>query len=196
MRKRPFKPRPNTPLRHTLEERFWSFVVKGPGCWQWTGWTNRKGYGEMGRGRASEGHVIASRVSWEIHNGPIPEGMIVRHKCDNPPCTNPDHLELGTHLDNVRDAWNRGRMPTGDQHWSRRFPEKWMAVRFVAPSSTSHPQARFTDDTLADVRDRLARRESKASIARLYGVAWITIADIANGRSYRESFHGTSTKRS
>jgi len=52
---------------------------------------------------------MAHRTSWQIHNGSIPEGMLVLHKCDNPPCVNPEHLYLGTAIENNRDAAARKR---------------------------------------------------------------------------------------
>jgi len=60
-------------------------------------------------GTATTHPVRGHRVSWEIHNGPIPEGMSVLHKCDNTICTNPEHLYLGTQTQNMQDAWDRGR---------------------------------------------------------------------------------------
>ena len=87
-------------------DRFWLKVRKTKGCWLWQAALN-KGYGVVG----FEGRVIlASRVSWELANGPIPLGMGVLHHCDNPPCVNPAHLYAGTQADNFRDARQRGRI--------------------------------------------------------------------------------------
>ena len=88
------------------EERFWAKVEKSGECWIWTASRRGKGYGLVRfRGRNAQAH----RASYEMHNGPIPDGAVVRHKCDNPPCVNPDHLELGTVADNNRDMSERGR---------------------------------------------------------------------------------------
>lgn len=100
----------------TYEQRvanFWTRVVKANGCWGWNGargaFVGKKGagYGVM---RFQTFNVQAHRFSWEIHNGPIPDGLLVLHTCDNPPCCNPDHLFLGTYLDNARDRDSKGRL--------------------------------------------------------------------------------------
>ncbi len=91
-----------------LETRFWKKVVKHEGCWGWTGATSR-GYGKLGKGRGGEGSVYAHRVSYEIHYGPISDDIDVLHKCDNPPCTNPEHLFSGTAKDNAQDMVRKGR---------------------------------------------------------------------------------------
>lgn len=93
--------KPPTPI----EERFWPKVrVAGlDECWLWTGsLTTNGGYGQLARNRRL-GPIRANRVSFEIHRGPIPEGMCVLHTCDTPACVNPNHLFLGTRGDNCRD---------------------------------------------------------------------------------------------
>lgn len=81
-----------------FERRF----EKGDGCWEWKGAKTKAGYGWFSA-------KIASRISWEIYRGKIPKDMLVCHKCDNPPCVNPDHLFLGTHKDNTLDMIKKGR---------------------------------------------------------------------------------------
>lgn len=92
-------------------ERFWARVdVRGPDeCWVWTGGRNSREYGVVWpRGSTNIG---AHRLSWELANAvPIPAGLFICHRCDNPPCVNPAHLFLGTHQDNMRDAIAKGRM--------------------------------------------------------------------------------------
>lgn len=89
-----------------LETRFWQRVEKTDGCWRWTGPLHAFGYGLIWRGGNNVG---AHRISWEIHVGPIPDGLFVLHRCDNPPCVRPDHLFLGTQADNIHDMVAKGR---------------------------------------------------------------------------------------
>lgn len=77
-------------------------------CWEWLGSRNPAGYGVINVGRA---RVLAHRYSAERLGGLNAEGLVVRHKCDNPPCVNPAHLEVGTRADNNRDTKERGRRP-------------------------------------------------------------------------------------
>lgn len=91
-------------------ERFWPKVeVLGPqDCWLWTGCRGKKGYGKF----YADGHnVQAHRFSYLLAFGPIPEGKLVLHECDNPPCVNPLHLKLGTCADNTADMVRKGRSP-------------------------------------------------------------------------------------
>ena len=92
--------------RPTPEERFWGKVDKTDGCWLWTAGTNINGYGRLSVNRIA---ILAHRYSWALHNGEIPKGMCVMHKCDNPPCVNPDHLEMGSQQDNLKDMLSKGR---------------------------------------------------------------------------------------
>jgi len=87
---------------------FWSKVVKREGdkCWDWAGHTRWDGYGRF---RHQHKAVFAHRYSYELHHGQIPDGMSVMHTCDNPICTNPKHLRVGTHQENMDDMRAKGR---------------------------------------------------------------------------------------
>lgn len=93
----------------TAQERFDAKYMPVPeaGCWIWTGAVNcERGYGYFiyeGKPR------LAHRASWSIHNGPIPDGANVLHRCDIPSCVNPNHLFLGTLSDNMKDCSVKGR---------------------------------------------------------------------------------------
>lgn len=107
--------------RRTFEARFREKVAfHGPDdCWNWTAAFDRHGYGRIGK---DGGTVSAHRASWEIHNGAIPVGLGVLHRCDTPSCVNPRHLFLGTQTDNMHDMHQkkRGKMPVA----VRRFGER------------------------------------------------------------------------
>jgi hypothetical protein len=94
-------------------ERLWTRVdvrFDHAACWEWQGYRDRRGYGQIGVSRPRRRLVYAHRLAWEDTNGPIPDGMMVCHSCDNPPCCNPAHLFLGTQRDNMQDASDKGRV--------------------------------------------------------------------------------------
>ena len=96
--------------RKSLATRVWPKVdCSGDGCWLWTGAIDHKGYGRIGMGAPSRFVMRAHRATWELTFGPIPEGLCVLHKCDNPPCVRPSHLFLGTISDNSQDMAAKGR---------------------------------------------------------------------------------------
>lgn len=100
-------------MEASVVERFWLKVAQAEGCWLWLGAKGRRGYGYLHRGGKTDRHPIrAHRASWEIHFGAIPAGLWVLHKCDNPPCVNPNHLFLGTRKDNMDDCASKGRVCT------------------------------------------------------------------------------------
>lgn len=96
-----------------LVERFWAKVDTGGDCWLWTGATYYNGYGVFNI--ESRNHT-AHRAAWILFRGPVPDGILVLHHCDNPPCVRPDHLFLGTPKENTQDMVSKGRSTAGERH--------------------------------------------------------------------------------
>jgi hypothetical protein len=156
-----------TRRQRPLVERFWPRVDKSGSCWLWQGHRTAAGYGQIGRGTASEGLVYTHRLAYELEIGPIPEGMFVCHSCDNPPCVNPAHLFVGSAADNSHDALRKGRLRT---------------LRAEAS-----PQCRVTTDQVREIRQLRAVGISAAGLAVRYGVSPQHVADIVRFRKRRDA---------
>lgn len=133
----------NGPRTHP-RERFWKYVRKTPTCWLWIGKAKHyfgygiiQGWNKYGKKSAQ----VAHRVSYEIHNGKIPKGKSILHICDNPPCVNPNHLKVGTQIENLLDCKKKGRVPKGEKHWSCRLSEdQVLAIRELSQSKVSNAE--------------------------------------------------------
>ena len=131
--------------------------------WEWSGAVDRDGYGQFGFRRRMH---RANRVSYTLFVGPIPDGLVVRHKNDRPIDVNPHNLELGTHADNMRDKVERGRQARGGSHGMAKLtPGEVLAIRaaYEAGGVTQKELARRYG--LAKIHvGRIVRRESWAHI--------------------------------
>jgi hypothetical protein len=85
---------------------FWSYVDKTGDCWLWTKSCTSKGYGQF---KFKEQKDTTHRIAWKLTHGPIPDGLLVLHRCDVRNCVNPAHLFLGTPKDNTQDMMSKGR---------------------------------------------------------------------------------------
>lgn len=113
------------------EREFESRFTRTDGCWVWSGRTNRQHYGTLGE-------RLAHRISYEFYVGPIPEGLCVLHRCDNPPCVNPKHLFLGTRADNAEDRDRKGRYVSatlGKPAWNRGLHDCGMKGKRHSPET-------------------------------------------------------------
>jgi hypothetical protein len=128
--------------REPLAARFWRHVEQTSGCWLWTGRTNRQGYGKTWSTGKPVRTLIAHRVSWELHHGPIPPGAFVLHDCDTPACVNPAHLSLGDHAQNMADKVRRHRQKCGPELVAHRKHAR----------GERHGWAKLTDDSVREIR--------------------------------------------
>lgn len=163
-------------------KRFWKYVDKSNpnGCWLWTGHNNGQ-YGlffSQGRGTA------ASRAIYSLLHGPIDPGLVVRHKCDVTMCVNPDHLELGTHKDNVRDMYERGRAKTQKpdyKPWQHLHPE-------LVTRGGSHHRSKLTDEQAKEIRSLYASGTmTQIEIGKKFGVSNSTVSLLVRGDRYNHA---------
>lgn len=149
----------------TPEDRFWSKVHKGDDseCWEWHAKTvQRGGYGSLFVVRDGKRcQVAAHRFSWELHRFPITPDVCVLHRCDNPPCVNPNHLFLGTRDDNNKDMANKGRCVP--------------ACKYRV----------LTDDQARQIIERTKAGERYSDVARDYNILPGYVGMIARGQAYR-----------
>lgn len=175
----------NHARRRPLAERAWEKVDKSGDCWEWTGQLNVYGYGVIkwdGKSRR------ASRIIYALTYGPIPDGLFVCHKCDNPRCVRPDHLFLGDHKDNAADMVQKGRALTGDKSPRRRYPERYQPHHSPRPTirGEGHPVARLTNAAVVEIRRRYASGDhAVTAMAQEFGVQRSAIYAVLRGKTWK-----------
>jgi hypothetical protein len=152
------------------ERRFWSGVRASMECWEWTRGKTRLGYGRFAFRRRTE---RAHRVAYVLRVGPIPEGMCVCHRCDNPSCVRPSHLFLGTTQENTADKVAKGRHFTGDPvSYERR------------PRGERHPMAKIGEADVFEIRRARRAGVSLNALAARYGITKAAVRFAAIGKSW------------
>lgn len=170
-----------------LGSRFWSRVnVTEDDCWEWTGFLNRGGYGQVKIGGRSGSAWLTHRAVWAITYGD-PGDLCVLHHCDNRPCCNPLHLWLGTKADNNADMRAKGRenralmlerLPRGDDHPARRKPASLARGR-------SHGNAiDLSAEQAAEIARRMRAGEKTARVCDDFGISPPTAFRIRNGEHW------------
>lgn len=143
-----------------IRSRFARLLSVSEGCCEWDGLLDKDGYGRVTyRKKCTRAH----RLSYEIHVGSIPAGMQVCHRCDNPACVRPDHLFLGSNLDNVHDRDQKNRVSHGSRH----------------------PSAKLSEAQVLEIRELYAAgHHSQEAIARRYGVSQRMVSMIILGQKW------------
>ena len=146
-----------------LRELFFTGFTKQPnGCWEWNK-RRTNGYGRFPRQSGNEIH--AHVYSWELHHGKIPRGKIVCHRCDNPPCVNPEHLFLGSSKDNSRDMAAKGRCN----------PRR----------GTFHPCNKLSETDVLAIRREYAIGEPMESLSKKFKVTLSVVWHILHKKSWK-----------
>lgn len=149
--------------RRTFAERFADkWHADDAGCWLWKEYCDKDGYGRV---RVGGRKLPAHRVSYELHVGPITDGLWVLHRCDRPTCVNPDHLFLGTPADNVRDMIQKGRKPL-----------------IVGERAGA---AKLTAQQVTNIRQRYAAGEMGYKLAIEFGVSKSLVSLVVRGDRWK-----------
>jgi hypothetical protein len=145
---------------------FWDHVDFTLSCWEWNAAADGLGYG---RWWFRDAVRLSHRVAWEITHGPIPDGLCVLHRCDNPKCVRPDHLFLGTQGDNIRDMHAKKRAKPARGELSSR--------------------AKLTSEQVRDIWARYTGKHGEQTkLAKEYGVSSHQISMIVGGKSWLHLF--------
>lgn len=145
-------------VRASFVERFWLQVDRSGDCWLWTGGLSTAGYGVTS---LNNRWMLAHRASYQLTYGDIPRGLFVCHECDTPACVRPEHLFLGTALDNTQDMVAKGRAGRGG--------------------------ARLTQTQVKEIRRLYAvGGVTQRELAERHGVAPATISAVVRGSTWRQ----------
>lgn len=171
-----YQPRYDKPItqrerdRLSPHEAFWLHVEDVGECWMWKGNVSRR-YGRLYiAGRTIRAH----RYAWEAVYGPVPDGLVVCHRCDQPLCVRPDHLFAATPAENNADRAAKGRSAKGDRHPARMHPE-------TRPRGEAHGMAKYTAQQIQGAKAMIDAGHTLNDIARLTGINKSTLSKVKRG---------------
>jgi HNH endonuclease len=147
----------------SMPQRFWSRAVEDEnGCWVWARGRHHDGYGAF----FYEGQrVYAHRLAWQLARGEIPKGLLVLHRCDNPPCINPKHLFLGTRRDNALDRDKKGRN--------------------VTSSGEKNGSAKLSESDVVKILEGLSQGETRRALARRFDISPSMVTNIYSRKNWK-----------
>lgn len=151
-------------MKQKTKEQLYRFIkdFNPEHCWDFQGYVHKSGYGRI---KLNQKYFYAHRYSFEVHNGPIPEGLCVCHKCDNRKCVNPNHLFFGTQQENIADMCRKKRNKKHEKHHN----------------------ARLTMTKAREIRNLCSEKKlSHTEIAKLFGVKREAISKIHQGIRWKE----------
>lgn len=161
---------------------FWKKVDKTEACWIWNGARHHRGnYGMVKINRRMK---IASRISLQISIGALGPDECALHRCDNPPCVNPDHLFAGTPYENIKDKIKKGRAnyAKGEAHWTRRRPD-------LIKLKSTPDRSEISEQTVRSIREAwISGGLTQGQVARIFGVTQGRTHAIIARKTFKDIF--------
>ena len=132
------------------------------GCWWWSGKPDKNGYGRL---KYNNKMHKAHRLSYELHKGIIPNGLLVRHICHNPSCVNPEHLCIGTAQDNSNDMTRANRQAKG----------------------SSNGRSKLVESDIPLIKGMLSKKISQEKIADIFNINRVQVSSIKLGKTWKHT---------
>lgn len=175
-------------LTEKQASKFWSRVDKQDGCWEWQGYIRKNGYGAFNP-VGSTSPILSHRLAYMLSIGPIPDGLVICHHCDNRRCCRPDHLFVGTRAENNHDMQRKGRCASGDNNGLRRHPER--NPMFLYPEKAAmmrgenNGNSKLSWPQVEAIRKQFSEGRTKIAIAREFSVSHRTVRSIIGGETWK-----------